>query len=80
MNGPGGGYLLPEDLHVGERYRAEWDDCCTAGVYTGELTEVATEPDLSTPDDPAVMRLVFGSLTLTPPFHGVRFTPWNDHA
>lgn len=77
MNGPVG-YLLPEDLNVGERYRVEWDDCCTAGVYTGELTGVVTWPDPSTPDDPDVARLVFGSLTPIPPFHGVRFTAAGD--
>lgn len=70
-----------EDLRVGERYRIAWDDCCTAGVYTGELTKVTTEPDPLTPDEPDVVQLVFGSLTLTPPFHGVLFTPaGDDHA
>lgn len=38
-------FVDENDLDVGEVYQVSWDDCCAAGSFTSELTEICPSPD-----------------------------------
>lgn len=62
-----------DDLEIGTRYAARFDDCCVGGSFTATLTEVLTIVD---GDDLAYpVTLVFDNSVRLDEWNGVRFVP-----
>lgn len=70
-------YVASEDLVIGERYRAELQDCCIAGKFTARLVSISK--DLEEDDEFAyVTRLEFDNGVVLDEFMQVGFVPVPD--